>query len=45
MPAIDVVGARRAGLHAVLIDPYELHHEADYDRTASLADLAARFAA
>jgi FMN phosphatase YigB (HAD superfamily) len=45
MPAIDVVGARRAGLHAVLIDPYDLHHEADYDRTTSLADLAARFTA
>jgi FMN phosphatase YigB (HAD superfamily) len=44
MPAIDVVGARRAGLHAVLVDPLELHADADYDTTASLGDLAARFA-
>lgn len=45
MPAIDVVGARRAGLHAVLMDPLGLHHGADYDRVDSLADLAARVAA
>jgi putative hydrolase of the HAD superfamily len=42
MPAIDVVGARRAGLHAVLVDPFDLHGDADYDRTPSLGDLAAR---
>ena len=42
MPAIDVVGARRAGLHPVLMDPYGLHHDADYDRVDSMSDLAAR---
>jgi len=45
MPAIDVVGARRAGLRPVLMDPLGLHHDADYDRVGSLADLAARVAA
>ena len=40
MPAIDVVGARRAGLRPFVIDPLGLHHDADYDRTASLASLA-----
>jgi putative hydrolase of the HAD superfamily len=42
MPAIDIVGARRAGLHAVLVDPLGLHGDADYDTTPSLADLATR---
>ena len=41
MPAIDVVGARRAGLRPFLMDPLGLHHDADYDRTTSLASLAA----
>jgi putative hydrolase of the HAD superfamily len=45
MPAIDVAGARRAGLHPVLMDPLGLHHDAGYDRVDSLADLAARVAA
>jgi putative hydrolase of the HAD superfamily len=45
MPAIDVVGARRAGLHAVVIDPLDLHARRGYDRTASLAELADRLAA
>jgi putative hydrolase of the HAD superfamily len=45
MPAIDVVGARRAGLHPVLMDPFALHHDADYDRVASLGELAGRLAA
>jgi hypothetical protein len=40
MPGIDVVGARRAGLRPFLIDPLELHRDADYDRIASLSDLA-----
>jgi FMN phosphatase YigB (HAD superfamily) len=44
MPAIDVVGARRAGLRPFLMDPFDLHHEADYDRTSSLSDLAALIA-
>ena len=42
MPGFDVVGARRAGLRPVLMDPLGLHHEADYDRTDSLAALAER---
>jgi putative hydrolase of the HAD superfamily len=42
MPAIDVVGARRAGMTPYLIDPLGLHSDADYDAVASLADLAAR---
>ena len=41
MPGIDVVGARAAELHPVLMDPYELHLEADYDRVSSLRELAA----
>jgi putative hydrolase of the HAD superfamily len=42
MPAIDVVGARRAGLHPILMDPLELHLDAGYDRVGSLEELAAR---
>jgi FMN phosphatase YigB (HAD superfamily) len=45
MPAIDVVGARRAGLRAFLVDPFRLHLEADYDRVADLQELAERVAA
>jgi putative hydrolase of the HAD superfamily len=45
MPAIDVVGARRAGLRPFLIDPLGLHHDADYDRTTSLTSLAAAISA
>jgi putative hydrolase of the HAD superfamily len=41
MPGIDVVGARKAGLHPVLMDPYSLHLDDDYDRVASLEELAA----
>jgi hypothetical protein len=41
MPAIDIVGARRAGLRPFLMDPFGLHHDADYETTASLASLAA----
>jgi putative hydrolase of the HAD superfamily len=44
MPGIDVVGARRAGLRPVLMDPLGLHHDADYDRVDSLSDLAERIA-
>lgn len=44
MPAIDVVGARRAGIRPVLMDPLGLHLEADYDRVPSLAALADRIA-
>jgi putative hydrolase of the HAD superfamily len=44
VPGIDVVGARKAGLHPVLMDPFELHLAADYDRTGSLIELAERIA-
>lgn len=40
MPAIDVVGARRAGIRPFLMDPLGLHLDADYDRTPSLTALA-----
>src|SRR5213075_6250 len=45
MPGIDVVGARRAGLRPFLVDPLGLHGQADYERVASLADLARRVVA
>lgn len=40
MPAIDVVGARRAGLRPFIIDPVGLHGDADYGAVRSLVDLA-----
>jgi putative hydrolase of the HAD superfamily len=40
MPGIDVVGARRAGLRPLVIDPLGLHTDADYGRVASLQELA-----
>ncbi len=40
IPGIDVVGARRAGLRPFLLDPFELHHGADYERVGSLRELA-----
>jgi FMN phosphatase YigB (HAD superfamily) len=40
MPAIDVVGARRAGLRPFVVDPFDLHGGAGYDRIGSLAELA-----
>jgi FMN phosphatase YigB (HAD superfamily) len=40
MPAIDVVGARRAGIRPYLMDPLDLHRDATYERTSSLAALA-----
>ena len=40
MPGIDVVGARAAGLRPFVMDPHGLHHDADYDRVESLAELA-----
>jgi putative hydrolase of the HAD superfamily len=36
---MDVGGARAAGLHPILLDPYDDHAGADFDRIASLADL------
>jgi putative hydrolase of the HAD superfamily len=38
---MDIDGARAAGLHPVLLDPYGDHPEADFDRIASLLDLVA----
>jgi putative hydrolase of the HAD superfamily len=45
MAGIDVVGARKAGLWPILMDPFSLHLAADYDRTGSLTELAERFSA
>jgi putative hydrolase of the HAD superfamily len=45
MPGIDVVGARKAGLHPVIMDPFSLHLTADYARTGSLQELADDIAA
>jgi putative hydrolase of the HAD superfamily len=45
MAGIDVVGARKAGLWPVLMDPFSLHLDADYDRVASLTELAERVSA
>jgi putative hydrolase of the HAD superfamily len=39
-PAFDVLGARRAGLRAFLLDPYQQHLDMDCDRVASLTELA-----
>lgn len=36
---MDVGGARAAGLHPVLVDPYDDHDGADFTRIRSLADL------
>jgi putative hydrolase of the HAD superfamily len=44
MPAIDVVGARRAGLRPFVMDPFELHVHADYDRVPDLHGLAVSIA-
>ncbi len=40
MPAIDVIGARRAGIRPFLMDPLGLHLDATYERVPSLAALA-----
>jgi putative hydrolase of the HAD superfamily len=45
MPAIDIVGARRAGLRPFIMDPLGLHKDADYESVPSLAALAARIRA
>jgi len=45
MPGIDVVGARRAGLHPIVMDPFALHLDADYERVGSLQELSERIAA
>ncbi len=38
---MDIGGARAAGLHAVLLDPYDDHLDADFERIARLEDLLA----
>jgi putative hydrolase of the HAD superfamily len=38
---IDVHGAEAAGLRAVLLDPFDDHADADFERIASIADLLA----
>jgi putative hydrolase of the HAD superfamily len=40
MPAIDVVGARRAGIRPILMDPLGLHFEGSYERISALVELA-----
>jgi FMN phosphatase YigB (HAD superfamily) len=45
MPAIDVVGARRAGIRPFLMDPLDLHLDATYERVPSLTALAELIAA
>lgn len=37
---MDVEGARAAGLHPILVDPFDDHDGADFDRIRSLHDLA-----
>ncbi len=36
---IDVVGATSAGLHPILVDPFNDHSDGDFERIESLADL------
>jgi FMN phosphatase YigB (HAD superfamily) len=40
IPGIDVVGAQRAGLRPVLMDPLGIHHDASYERVGSLSEVA-----
>ena len=40
MPAIDVIGARAAGIRPLVIDPYGFHAGRDYDTVTSLRDVA-----
>jgi HAD superfamily hydrolase (TIGR01509 family) len=41
---VDVVGARRAGLQAMLLDPHDLYHSFDVERVRNLSELAHRLA-
>ena len=41
MPAIDVVGARAAGLRPIVMDPFDVHDGLDCDRVGSLHQVAA----
>jgi putative hydrolase of the HAD superfamily len=38
-PGADVDGARAAGVHPVLVDPYDFHPDLDVERVASLLDV------
>jgi putative hydrolase of the HAD superfamily len=38
-PGADVDGARGAGVHPVLVDPYDFHADLDVERVGSLADV------
>jgi putative hydrolase of the HAD superfamily len=42
MPGFDVAGARAAGLRPFVMDPFQHHLDADYERVESLTDLAER---
>jgi putative hydrolase of the HAD superfamily len=42
---MDVVSARAAGLHPILLDPYDDHAGGDFERVGSVLDLAAELAA
>lgn len=42
---VDVVGARRAGMRAILMDPHGLYGAFAVDRVANLAELVSRVAA
>ncbi len=39
MPRFDVVGARRAGLRPLLMDPYGFQHRMTCEKVTSLADV------
>jgi hypothetical protein len=40
---MDIGAARAAGLHPILLDPYDDHPDADFDRTHSLIELVERY--
>ncbi len=40
---MDVGGASAAGLHPILVDPYDDHPDADFDRIRSVGELVALF--
>ena len=42
---MDIAAAGGAGLHAILIDPYDDHSDADFERIQSLTHLAAELSA
>lgn len=44
LPAVDVEGARAAGLTAVLVDPHDVHGDVDVPRIARLGELPALLA-